>query len=241
MKKVQTLLKGHHYICFLDFEGTQFSHEMIAIGATLATLNKNGNIKRLKDNFKIYVQPKNKVGSYVVNLTGITDKLLEEKGVSFYKAMGELRNYCGSAFKKCSFMTFGNHDLRILNQSVSYNLNTPKEIVSQIQHNYLDFSAIIGEFIRDEHNNVYSLLNYCKMFGVEECGEAHDPSYDALNLAHLYDAFLSRSDIVLEEYLKLLGKPHHLPLPLEKAAVALASGQDFTAEEFREVAKKYIS
>lgn len=114
MKKMQSLLKGHHYICFLDFEGTQFSHEMIAIGAVLATLDRKGFIKREKDAFKIYVRPKNKVGTYVSNLTHITDELLAKEGVSFYKAMNELRNYLGSAFKKCSFMTFGNHDYRIL-------------------------------------------------------------------------------------------------------------------------------
>lgn len=241
MRKMQSLLKGHHYICFLDFEGTQFSHEMIAIGAVLATLDRKGCIKREKEAFKIYVRPKNKVGNYVVNLTHITDELLAKEGVSFYKAMNALRNYLGSAFKKCSFMTFGNHDYRIISQSVSYNLDTPKDIVSQIQHNYIDFNVVISEFSRDEHNNPYSLLNYCKIFNVPEVGEAHDPSYDAINLAHLYNAFVSSPDIVLNEYLKLLSKPHHLPLPIEEAVKALATGQDYTAEEFKEVAKKYIS
>ena len=94
----------------MDFEGTQFSHEMIAIGAVLCTLDRYGNIKRKKEPFKIFVKSKNKIGNYVVNLTGITDDLLAAKGVSFYKAMNELRNYCGSAFKKCSFITFGNHE-----------------------------------------------------------------------------------------------------------------------------------
>ena len=238
---MQSLLKGHHYICFMDFEGTQFSHEMIAIGATLCTLDRKGLIKREKEPFKIYVRPKNKVGSYVVNLTHITDELLAKEGVSFYKAMTELRNYLGSAFKKCSFMTFGNHDYRILSQSCAHNLDMPKEIVAQIQHNYIDFNAVISEFSRDEHNNPYSLLNYCKLFNVKEEGEAHDPSADAINLAHLYHAFLANPDIVLDEYLKLLSKPHHLPLPLEEAAKALATGKDYTAEEFKEVAKKYIS
>lgn len=241
MKKMQTLLKGHHYICFMDFEGTQFSHEMIAIGAVLATLDRKGNIKREKEPFKIYVKPKNKIGSYVVNLTHITDELLAKEGVTFFKAMNSLRNYCGSAFSKCSFMTFGNHDYRILTQSCSYNLDTPKDIVTQIQRNYIDFNSVISEFSRDEHNNPYSLLNYCKLFNVKEEGDAHDPSYDALNLAHLYQAFVSKEDIVLEEYLKLLARPHHLPLPLQEAAKALASGKDFTAEEFKEIAKKYIS
>ena len=241
MQKVQTLLKGNHYICFMDFEGTQFSHEMIAIGAVITTLDRKGNIKRMKDSFKIYVKAKNKVGAYVENMTGITDKLLQDEGVSFYKAMNELRNYCGSAFKKCSFMTFGNHDIRILNQSCSYNLDLPKEIVSRIHHHYIDFSTLISEFIRDHNGNPYSLLNYCKLFNVKEEGTPHDPRSDAINLANLYQAFISNPDIVLIEYLKLLGNQHHLPEPIAKAVEALSNGKDFTAEEFKEAAKKYIS
>ena len=241
MQKADKLLKGHKYICFLDFEGTQFSHEMIALGAVLATLDRKGNIKRLKPSLKLYVKPKNKVGAYVTNLTGITDEKVKKDGVSFYKAMTELRNYCGSAFKKCSFMTFGNHDMRILNQSISYNLDVPKEEVTQFHKNYVDFAVLISEFIRDENGNPYSLLNYCKLFGVEEYGVAHQPDADAVNLAHLYQAFISNSDIVLNEYMKVLAMQHHLPLPIKAATEALAAGRDFTAEEFKEIAKKYIA
>lgn len=241
MQKADKLLKGHKYICFLDFEGTQFSHEMIALGAVLASLDRKGNIKRLKPSLKLYVRPKNKVGSYVTNLTGITDEKVKKDGLSFYKAMGELRNYCGSAFKKCSFITFGNHDMRILNQSISYNLDVPKEEVTQIHKNYIDFAVLISEFIRDENGNPYSLLNYCKLFGVEEYGTAHQPDADAVNLANLYQAFISNSELVLEEYMKVLAMQHHLPIPIKIAVEALAKGQDFSAEEFKEIARKYIA
>ena len=240
MQKAQALIKEHRYICFLDFEGTQYSHEMIAVGAVLATLDKKGNVKRLKPSLKLFVKAKNKVGPYVTNLTGITDELLRKKGVSFYKAMSELRNYLGSAFKKCTFMTFGNHDMRILNQSISYNLDTPKEIVTQIHKNYADFTTLIGEFVRDENGNPYSLINYCRLFGVEEAGDAHQPDVDAINLANLYQAFINNSELVLTEYMKVLAMQHHLPLPIKKAVENLANGKDFTAEEFKEIAKSYI-
>lgn len=241
MQKAESILKGHHYICFMDFEGTQFSHEMIALGAVLATLDRKGNIKRLKPSLKLYVRPKNKVGTYVTNLTGITDEKVKKDGVSFYKAMSELRNYLGSAFKKCTFMTFGNHDMRILNQSISYNLDVPKEVVAQIHKNYADFAVLISEFISDENGNPYSLVNYCHLFDVKEEGEAHQPDVDAINLAHLYQAFISNQDLVLKEYLKVLAMQRHLPLPIKVAVENLANGKDFTAEEFKEVAKKYIS
>ena len=60
MKKFDRLLKGHKNIVFLDFEGTQFSHEMIAIGAVSTVIDRNGRIKKMKKPFKILVKAKNK-------------------------------------------------------------------------------------------------------------------------------------------------------------------------------------
>lgn len=240
MKKLQSLLKGHKHVVFMDFEGTQFSHEMIAIGAVLTTLDKNGNIKKYKKPFKMYVTAKNKIGRVVTNLTGITEATLQKEGVSFAKAMFEFKKYCGFSFKKASFITFGNHDMKILGQSLVYNIDAPREICSQIQKNYIDYLQFIQEFIKDESNNPYSLVNYVKHFNLKEAGDAHDPEVDAVNLAHLYQAFLDNKGIVLEDYLNTLSRTSHLPLPIQSAAKKLAKGEDVTAEEFAANARKYL-
>ena len=242
-KKLLKGLKNHKVLVFLDFEGTQFSHEMIAIGGVCVTIDmKTGRIKRRKDPFKIYVRAKNKIGGYVVQLTGITENILKEKGVVFDTAMKQLKKYVGLNFKKATFITFGNHDLRILNQSIAYNLAYPKDITSQIQKNYFDFSAFISEFIRDEKGNPLSLVRYCELFGVPEAGTAHDPEVDAINLANLYDAFLSNINLVAEEYKKHL-RLHsgNLPYPVEQAIIKLASGENVTAKEFEDNIKEYLS
>ena len=106
MKKFDKLLKGHKNIVFLDFEGTQFSHEMIAVGAVSCVIDKNSRIKKMKKPFKILVKAKNKVGKYVTTLTGISDELLAKEGVSFAKAIDALKKYVGIPFKKSSFVTF---------------------------------------------------------------------------------------------------------------------------------------
>lgn len=240
MKKFEKALKGHKYLCFMDFEGTQHSHEMIALGAVLCTLDKKGNIKKEKAPFKIYVKAKNKVGSFVVKLTGITDEQLAKEGVSFAKAMNEFKKYCGMAFKKCSFLTFGNHDMRILGQSIAYTLDYPKDVVSQIQKNYIDYQAVIAEFIRDDNYNPLSLVHYCELFGIKEAGNAHDPSVDAVNLAHIYQGFLDNKELVLEQYLRLLSKMNTLPEPIKKAIQKLANGEDYSANDFKKSAKDYI-
>ena len=240
MKKFNRLAKDHKYLCFLDFEGTQFTHEMIAIGAILAVLDKNGFIKRMKKPFKIFVKPKNKIGKYVEDLTGINDQILKEKGVTFFTAMTELKKYCGLVFKRTSFVTFGSHDMRILNQSISYSFDYPKEITTIIHKNFIDFQAFINEFVLDEHGSSYSLVNYCELFGVPEAGPAHDPEFDAVNLANLYNAVMSKKDIIAEEYKKVLAKGNHMPAPIASVISRLAKGEDVTSEDFDEEIKKYL-
>lgn len=241
MKKITKLLKGHKHICFLDFEGTQFSHEMIGLGAVMATLDKNGKIKSTKPPFKCYVKAHNKIGSYVSQLTNITDELLKKEGISFLAAMEALKKYCGLSFKKCSFVTFGNHDMRILSQSISYNFDFPKEIVSQIQKNYIDYSNFISEFIKDEKGNPLSLVHYCEKFEVKMVGPNHDPSADAVNLSLLYNAFLENASLIKEEYKKVLGKFSHLPEPVKVIVSKLTNSEDVTVQEFEDEIDKYIS
>ena len=241
-KKLQQILKGHKVLVFMDYEGTQFSHEMIALGAILVVIDpKTGRIKKKKAPFKTYVKAHNKIGSYVERLTGIKEDLLKEKGVSFNDAMKAFKSYCGLNFKKATFITYGNHDMRILGQSIAYNLTYPKDVTSQIQKNYFDYSVFIGEFIRDDKGNPLSLIHLCELFSVPEAGTAHDPAIDAINLANLYDAFLDKKDLVIDEYRKHI-KTHsnHLPTPIHNAIVKLASGEDVSAEEFSEELKNYI-
>ena len=241
-KKLQQVLKGHKVLVFMDYEGTQFSHEMIALGAILVVIDpKTGRIKKKKAPFKTYVKAHNKIGSYVERLTGIKEDLLKEKGVSFNDAMKAFKSYCGLNFKKATFITYGNHDMRILGQSIAYNLTYPKDVTSQIQKNYFDYSVFIGEFIRDDKGNPLSLIHLCELFSVPEAGTAHDPAIDAINLANLYDAFLDKKDLVIDEYRKHI-KTHsnHLPTPIHNAIVKLASGEDVSAAEFSEELKNYI-
>ena len=241
MKRVLKAFKGHKHICFLDFEGTQFSHEMIAYGAVLVTIDKNGYIIKRKAPIKRLVKPKNAIGRYVENLTGITRLDIDRFGVSFSQAMKDLKKYCGLVFKKCSFVTFGNHDIRILNQSISYNLDSPKELCKVIKSNYVDFQAIISEFIKDEKNNVLSLAHYMDVFHLKFDGTAHDPQYDATNLATLYDTFMKQKDVVLTEFRKNIGRITYHPAPVDKVMKKLANGQAVTPEDLDTFMKEYIA
>ena len=241
MKKFERLLKGHKSLVFLDFEGTQFSHEMIAIGATHVIIDRHGYIKKHKKPFRIYVKAHNRVGKIVTDLTGITDEMLKQKGVSFFTAMSELKKYVGMSFRKSSFITFGNHDMKILSSSISYSFDFPKETVQCIQQNYIDFSAFIGEFMRDDKGNPLSLIRYCDAFGVKQAGPAHDPAVDAENLAWLYDATMRHSEILLDEYKKVLKSFNHFPQSVCNVIKKLANNENVTSEEFDKEIKDYIA
>ena len=241
VKKLLQALKGRKHICFLDFEGTQYSHEMIAFGAVYASIKNDGTIKQCKKPIKFLVQPKNKVGKFVENLTGINDYDVKQRGITFAQAVKEIKKYCGLHFSKTVFMTFGNHDFRIFGQSISYNFDTPKEYASVIQKNFFDFQAFIGEFCKDDSNNPYSLENYLKVYEIVFEGTTHDPQDDAFNLMLLYNAFLAKKDITLREYLKRLVKGNNLPNPIKETVTRLVNGQTVTPNDFTSLAKEYLS
>ena len=131
--------------------------------------------------------------------------------------------------------------MKILSSSISYSFDFPKETVQCIQQNYIDFSAFISEFMKDDKGNPLSLVRYCQAFDVKEAGPAHDPAVDAENLAWLYDATMKNSHLLLEEYKKVLKSFNHFPLPVCNIVKKLANDEDVTAKEFDEEIKKYIA
>jgi DNA polymerase III alpha subunit (gram-positive type) len=230
MEKILRILKKRKYICFFDLEGTQHSQEMIAIGAVLCSLDRNGKIKKEKAPFKRYVKAKNKVGRIVVNLTGITDAQLAVDGISFKQTMEDFKKYCGLYWKKCLFVSFGNNDIRILNQTIAYNLDSPKELCSQIHKNYWDFGGFLTNFVRDDKGCMMSLVHYCEAFDVNLVEPHHDPVSDAVNLAHLYQAFLTKKTYVHEQYKKILVANNKIPEPIHNVIVKLANGETVTPD-----------
>ena len=240
MVDLKQKLKNKKMLVFFDLEGTQFSHEMIQIGAVAVTLGANGKIKKYHQPFNRFVRARNKIGSFVTNLTGITEEKLKKEAIQFSQAMKEFKEYCGRYFKSTLFISFGNFDLAIIEASVSYNLDAPKEICHQIQTNYMDYLDFITEFIRDEKGNPYSLVNYCKLLDIKESGKAHDAVNDAINLAHLYEKFFKQKGIIYDEYKRNLKRVSHMPKPLQSAINDLLNGKDVSAEDFNKKIRDYI-
>jgi DNA polymerase III epsilon subunit-like protein len=113
----------------------------------------------------------------------------------------------------------------MLNQSVYYSGDASKDFVREMQKNYLDFSAFLSTYVKDEHGNPYSLSNYLKIFNVDFDGKPHDALADALNLMDLYKAMLANPDIMKEEYKKVLARMRHLPTPIAQVVSELNDGK----------------
>ncbi len=242
MKKLRNLLKSHKAICFFDLEGSQYSHECIAIGAVLATFNKAGELTKIRPPFKVYVKPKNKIGKYVEQLTGITEDLLEREGVSFAVAIEKFFAYLGKYEKNTLFISYGNHDMTILGQTIAYNLDAPLAKCSIIQKNYLDFQSIFNEYVKDDNNNILSLLHACELFEVEieEDITPHDPASDAILLSRLYQAFLTRKDILFTRYVKVLSSLNNLPGPVQHVMDDINNGENVDQVKYYQYVEEAI-
>lgn len=239
-KKLKKLLKGYSSVVFLDFEGTQFTHEMIAIGALHVSLDGLKNIKKRKEPFKLYVKATNNIGNYITELTGITQDILNKQGVTFYTAMQELKKYVGRNFKRSVFITFGNHDLKILNETISHNLSYPKEITSTIQKNYGDFAAFMNQFVKDSKGCALSLIHACEHFNAKIEGPSHDPSIDAINLANLYQAFLDNKELLANDYKNALANSIRQNEVIYEVINRLNKGETITPETYESIIKECL-
>jgi inhibitor of KinA sporulation pathway (predicted exonuclease) len=232
VKALEKLIKDRRTLVFIDLEGTQLSHEMIEIGAYVVTLKDDLSVKKIYPPFKRYVKVHHPIGPVVIKMTGITQRLLDEKGEDFPDVEREFKRYVGRYWDKCLFVTFGNHDLRIVNQSVLNSYKADAEVAHQINRYDLDFSLFLQTYIQDPNGNPLSLTNYLKVFGVPFEGTAHDALADAYNLIDLYSAFLSKPEIVEKEYKKSLSHIHHMPPPINKVIQALNAGHSVTPEDW---------
>lgn len=232
MKILDRKLRKKRTLVFVDLEGTGFSHEMIEIGAYLATLNEDGTIKKVGAPFKRYVLAHHPIGHFVENMTHITQKLLEKEGKPFAEVLREFRKYVGKHWDDALFVTFGNHDMVIFHRSLEENEDASEVIVKYINKNNIDFSAFLSPYVQDLNGNPLSLANYLKVFGVQFEGRAHDALADAYNLMDLYKAVLEKPNVLIEEYAKTLTHYHHAPLPVAKIIKKLAEGESVTPEDW---------
>jgi inhibitor of KinA sporulation pathway (predicted exonuclease) len=240
MKKLARLIGHRRTLVFLDLEGTQQSHELIAIAAIKAEINEDLTIKKTYKGIHHIVRPKKEVGKFVTQLTKITEIDVVDKGISFAKAMMVLRNYVGKNFKKAAFIVFGNHDARILHQSFHHSPDALETIVKTVTGNLIDYSMFLSEFIKDQNGNPLSLINNLLVFKEQFQGEHHQPLDDAKNLMLLYRRVLENKETIMSEYLKIFKQFRHLPEPVKIIIQQLLEDKIVEKKDLMQAVKDYL-
>ncbi len=241
MKQLLKALRGRQCLVFLDVEATQIHHEIIEIGAVKALLDEQGRIKKQFKGFKTYVKPKEKIGSFVSTLTGITESLIEKKGIRFAKAQEMLSRYVGADYPSCLFVTYGTQDAQMFINSAEANLDSSIIMARDLAHRVFDFEAFLNRYVPGKDGNPLSQSKALNLFELEEIGQAHDALTDATNLLRLYQAFLSRKDIVLREYLQLLAAYRKGPNPLRRVLEAIVKGETVDLPRLEQFAKEDLA
>lgn len=242
MKNLRRLFKKHTTLVFLDFEGTQFSHEIIAIGAIKCKIDQFGNIvEESKEGFKRYVLATNPVGKIISEMTHITDEILQNEGISFEQALNDFASYVGEEMSNVSFVVFGSNDALMLVETKKYSQINNIEILWKILTNIVDFQAFLSQYCRDKNSNIFSLVNYLKHFNCEDIEESHDPLNDAINLKRLYQEVLKNQDILREDYKEILYHTKVFPYPIKQILKDLADGKKVSAKELDQYIKEYLS
>lgn len=242
MKLLKDLVGQPKELIFLDLEGTQLSHETIAIGACAYYCDENllpipG--KKVKI-FKKLVKPQDEVGGVVTILTGITDEKLQKEGVSFHDALNEL-----IAFSKCSgkktYITFGNQDLNMLYQSkIRANDQLSNDFFDHVKRNWFDLQAFVSRFVHDERHMTFSQAKLLQIYEAKDLKHAHDPLYDAENLMNLFIQVIKRPDITLKEFKKHLLSSKDFNIVVKPFMEDLLKGKDISAKEFNEAIEEYL-
>lgn len=240
MKNFDQILKKRDILIFLDFEGTQFSHEIIAAGFVKVKIDQSGGFIEEPQYFKRYVKCYGRIGKIVTDMTSIDENLLKDQGIPMENFLSDLDEFIGENYSRCAFITFGSNDMKMMLDSIRYSRPSNEKIGYDICKNAVDFQSFISQYIRDEKGNPYSLVNYIKLFGKEPCGKVHDPLNDAIDLMTLYRCFFEEKDRVVLEYTKVLANLKILPQPIRKVVQQLNRNQTVTPEYFFDEIRKYF-
>ena len=165
---------------YIDFEATQFSNEIISIGCVA----DNGN------RFSCLVKPhdKKKLTKFIIELTGITQEMLDEDGLSaddaflaFYEFVKE-NNDAGAPTYYC----YGNNDKDFLKHTVNHMQNLEAIVfAASVQALLVDYSNTVKNYLSTRGLALKKLVALIRH--VDEIEQKHDALDDALMLKECYE------------------------------------------------------
>jgi DNA polymerase III epsilon subunit-like protein len=240
MEAFKKILKNRRTLVFMDFEGTQFSHEIIAIGLVKTTCDENGIINGPYQTYKRYVKSYGPIGKIVTRITSITPEIIKNEGVTLEQALDEIKIFLGDEYENTAFIAFGSNDVKMIIDSIKLSKPSNDYVGLEMCKHSIDFLAFLSQFIKDDKGNNYSLVNYLKLYDKDPYGTSHDPLNDAIDLMNLYQVFMNEKEIRAREYINVIKKQKVFPSPIKKIINKLLNDEVVTPEDFKKEIAKYV-
>ena len=121
--------------------------ELVQIGA-LKVIKTDTTIKIVKK-FNIYIKPKKnpELSEYFINLTGITQNIIDKKAVTFNEAMKQFYNFCKTKNNvKLSMFSYGN-DYDIIKYNLKLNSVNKKSRFYKWEKKFYDIRPIFDCYV----------------------------------------------------------------------------------------------
>ena len=161
---------------YFDFEATQFSDQIIAIGATC----KNGNYFNLVSSFA------NKLTPFITDLTGITKEMLAG-APSADEAFEALHSWIGNmtTYEPTFYHCYGDCDKVFLHRTAEKIQNASiAEFVNNLADSLIDDSKTVCRYFHAKAVGVFKGLKY---FEPDYPDQKHNPLEDAIALSCLME------------------------------------------------------
>ncbi|WBP84049.1 PolC-type DNA polymerase III [Mycoplasmopsis edwardii] len=178
----QKLLESTYVI--FDIETTHLSPklgELIEFGATIIENNE------IKDKIQFFVKAKKPLSDFTIELTKITDQILEAEGIELDEALNKIYNILNN---KVAVAHNANFDMNFVVQKFLENGLMPPKTV------YMD-SLVVSKLVSPESKK-HKLGDFCKAMNVDyDTNIAHRADYDAEVLARAmlkaFEIFISNN------------------------------------------------
>ena len=190
-------LKNIDTIVAFDLEATQYSHKAIAIGVAVFALDKSSfpYALTLLDTYYSLIYTTDSIGAVVEDLTGIHQSDLEGAN-SFHRVVVEVGNFL-RPYKNKLYMSYGSFDMRILFDTVNPQDETEENFLQMIRNHYLDFGTYLDARIMVENGGSFSVEALTELYHIQQVGAFHNPTYDAIYLARIFEEYMKQRELTL--------------------------------------------
>lgn len=184
-----------------NWKGENEHKELIQISAL--KIKKKGETIYISKKLNIYVLPRiNKnLSEYFINLTGITQKTIDKKGIPFKKAIDLFYKFCkGKKEEKYKLYSMGN-DYNVIKDNLKLNSINKKSRFYKWKKHFYDIKPLFSELV---NINDYTSGTLYKAFDIKPNykSHVHNASWDCLSLFLSLKKAIHNYKIIylLEEY-----------------------------------------